>query len=42
MQQFIDACNGRPGIAIGAEAVCSVEMLERAYGEQPVELHQIV
>jgi predicted dehydrogenase len=33
MQQFVDACEGRPAIATGAEALRSVEILERAYAE---------
>jgi predicted dehydrogenase len=33
MQQFIDACNGKHGIATGAEALRSVEILERAYAQ---------
>jgi hypothetical protein len=40
MQQFIGACNGKPGIAIGAAALCSVGMLERAHSQQPVGLYQ--
>jgi hypothetical protein len=42
MQQFMDARNGKPGIATGAEALCSVEILERVYSQQPVGPHQIV
>ena len=42
MQQFVDACNGKQGVATGAEALRSLEILQRAYslatkvGWQPV------
>jgi predicted dehydrogenase len=34
MQQFVDACQGKPGIATGAEGLRSVEILERAYSQR--------